>query len=47
VHLEHSTGDAYLQRADQVDRYSKRFELLQGTALTPDESVAFMLRLLR
>lgn len=45
VHLEHSTGEVYLDRADQVDRYRTKFQHLQALACTPDESTAFLVDL--
>jgi hypothetical protein len=47
VYLEHSSGDVYLDRADQVNRYRTRFEQLQAVAFTPDESTTFLVELAR
>lgn len=45
VHLEHSAGDVYLERADQVDQYRARFQQLQALACTPAESTAILVDL--
>ncbi len=45
VHLESSTGDVYLEQADQVERYRANFEQLQVVALPPNESTAFLAEL--
>ncbi len=47
VHLEHSTGEVHLDRADQVDRYRAKFQHLQALACTPDESTAFLVDLVK
>ena len=47
VHLEHSTGEVYLDRADQVDRYRTKFRHLQALACTPDESTVFLVDLVK
>jgi transcriptional regulator with XRE-family HTH domain len=40
VHLENATSDLYLEREDELDRYSRAFEHLSATALHPAASVA-------
>jgi transcriptional regulator with XRE-family HTH domain len=47
VHLEHPTGDLYLDDARKVARYRKLFELAQALALTPPRSTAFLVELHR
>jgi hypothetical protein len=45
VHLEHPTGDLYLDSADQVRRYRILFEDLQAVAATPDESITLLVEM--
>jgi Domain of unknown function (DUF5753)/Helix-turn-helix domain len=47
VHLEHPTGDLYLDDAGKVARYRKLFELARALALTPRRSTAFLAELHR
>ena len=42
VYLEHSRGDLYLERPEQVEPYSLAFDRLRAAALSPEESVAFI-----
>lgn len=42
VHLEHTTGDLYLETAEETARYAAAFEELCGAALGPDESAALL-----
>jgi transcriptional regulator with XRE-family HTH domain len=42
VYLEHTTSDLYLETPEQVERYASAFEALRATALSPDESAAFI-----
>jgi transcriptional regulator with XRE-family HTH domain len=45
VHLENFTSQLYLERPDEVRRYSLVFDLLRATALGPDDSAAFIAQL--
>ena len=45
VHIEHFTSQLYLERPDEVRRYSQSFDLLRATALGVDDSVAFVAEL--
>ena len=40
VHLENATGQLYLERPDEVRRYSMIFDHLRAVALGPDASSA-------
>jgi transcriptional regulator with XRE-family HTH domain len=42
VHLEHTTGDLYLEAAEETVRYATAFEKLSAAALKPDESAALI-----
>jgi transcriptional regulator with XRE-family HTH domain len=42
VHLEHTTGDLYLETADETARYAAAFEELRDVALGPEESAALV-----
>jgi hypothetical protein len=42
VHLEHTTGDLYLETAEETARYAAAFDELSGAALEPDESAALL-----
>jgi Domain of unknown function (DUF5753)/Helix-turn-helix domain len=42
VHLEHTTGDLYLETAEETARYAAAFEELSAAALDPDESSALI-----
>jgi transcriptional regulator with XRE-family HTH domain len=42
VHLEHTTGDLYLETAEETARYAAAFEKLSAAALEPDESAALI-----
>jgi transcriptional regulator with XRE-family HTH domain len=45
VHVENFTSQLYLERPDEVRRYSLIFDLLRASALGPDDSVAFVIEL--
>jgi transcriptional regulator with XRE-family HTH domain len=45
VHLENFTSQLYLERPDEIRRYSLIFDLLRAAALAPDDSVAFLTKL--
>lgn len=45
VYLEHTGGDLYLDRPDQVERQKLLFEHLRAVALTPVDSAAFLVEL--
>jgi transcriptional regulator with XRE-family HTH domain len=45
VHLEHSTSRLYLERPEEVQRYSLLFDHLRAAALAPDDSIAFVTEL--
>ena len=45
VILDSVMGEQYLETAEEIDRYSRVFELLHKAAIPPDESVAFIARL--
>ncbi|HEU4396354.1 MAG TPA: helix-turn-helix transcriptional regulator [Actinomycetota bacterium] len=45
VHLENATGQLYLERPDEVRRYSLIFDHLRAVALAPDDSTAFLTEL--
>jgi transcriptional regulator with XRE-family HTH domain len=47
VNIEAPTGDLYLDNAEQAHRYRLLFEHLRGAALGPDESVAFLVQLMK
>jgi hypothetical protein len=42
VHLEHTTGDLYLETAEETARYATAFEELSAAALEPDESAVLV-----
>jgi Domain of unknown function (DUF5753) len=42
VHLEHTTGDLYLETAEETARYAAAFEELCDVALGPEESAALV-----
>jgi hypothetical protein len=42
VHLEHTTGDLYLETAEETARYGAAFDELSAASLAPDESVALV-----
>jgi transcriptional regulator with XRE-family HTH domain len=42
VYLENATSDLYLEKAEEVRRYTALFDHLRGAALTPEESVALL-----
>jgi hypothetical protein len=42
VHLEHTTGDLYLETAEETARYAAAFDELSAAALEPDESAALV-----
>jgi transcriptional regulator with XRE-family HTH domain len=42
VYLEHTRGDLYLERPEQVEPYSLAFDRLRALALSSEESVAFI-----
>jgi hypothetical protein len=42
VHLEHTTGDLYLETAEETARYAAAFEKLSAAALEADESAALI-----
>jgi hypothetical protein len=45
VLLDSVMGELYLETAEQLQRYSRVFDLLRTAALPPDDSVAFIRRL--
>ena len=45
VHLENATSQLYLERPDEVRRYSMIFDHLRAVALAPDDSSAFLTEL--
>lgn len=45
VHLEHLTGNAYLDQPEQVEEYKAKFADLERLAWSPDESIAALLEL--
>jgi transcriptional regulator with XRE-family HTH domain len=45
VHLEHSAGDVYLGTREDLAQYERLFARLQGAALSPDSSVAFLVEM--
>lgn len=47
VYVEHTTGDLYFDGAEQSQQYKQMFDRLQAAALTPEESVAFLIELLK
>jgi len=42
VYLEHAKSDLYLESLEEIQRYILAFDRLRATALTPDDSVAFL-----
>jgi transcriptional regulator with XRE-family HTH domain len=42
VHLEHTTGDLYLETAEETARYAAAFEELCNVALGPEDSAALV-----
>jgi transcriptional regulator with XRE-family HTH domain len=42
VHLEHTTGDLYLETAEETARYAAAFDELSAAALEPDESASLV-----
>jgi transcriptional regulator with XRE-family HTH domain len=42
VHIEQATGDLYLDGSEEAHRYGLLFERLRATALTPEQSTAFL-----
>jgi hypothetical protein len=42
VHLENYTSQLYLERPDEIRRYSLSFDLLRATALGPDDSAVLI-----
>ncbi|HEV8650269.1 MAG TPA: helix-turn-helix transcriptional regulator [Actinomycetes bacterium] len=47
VHLEHTMGDLYLERPEEITRYALAFRGLRDAALRPDASAAFLTDLLK
>jgi transcriptional regulator with XRE-family HTH domain len=47
VYLEHSRGDLYLERAEQVDPYGLAFDQLRTLALSPEDSATLIARAAR
>ncbi len=47
VHLEHPSGEIYLQNPDQVAKYRCLFDQLRLIALSPDDSLKFLHRVER
>jgi transcriptional regulator with XRE-family HTH domain len=45
VHLEHLTGNAYLDQPEQVEEYKAKFADLERLSWSPDESIAALLDL--
>ena len=47
VHIEHPTGDLYLDQDSETRRYGLLFEHLESVALTPDRSTDFLVELMK
>jgi transcriptional regulator with XRE-family HTH domain len=45
IHLEHTTGDLYLESAQEVEEYMLAFNRLRAVGLSQDESIALLGRL--